>query len=661
MNPSYPDHNMAYGRPGEADQVMYAPFTYDAPPPPQQSAMYQGYYTMNDPMDPNNPSDFHMGGSAPTRLRARRGPGDRASLEVAVHPYNMDGRMSPTRYSPGIPPMPPIPPKSSLRGKTAEEEEARKARKREMGRERQRRKRLRDKAKREALEHQHHPPGSSTSTLLGRSAGDRSSFTSVSSYEGPSSVSTTYSNLPPMAIPISSPSHSFGMSSSGSMSDMSSPGHLSPTMGGFASDDSSWEHNTMLSTLTLSGGGDATVRASKPRGQSAALSSIAGSRRDSGAEVHGYSTVQSPSKRRKSEAGDHQVGLGVNFGQQDGAGDNEAWRQGRNLRRTESATDNIPIDPALTGESRRSPTPPPLGTRSNGLQGSQPPSSDGNYFASTVVMALSQTQWSGEIQNRLGMDRADLESMGPGLAATYDRWRYEQNRGRGSLDSNGGRVSPSPASPPKPFATPSTRGVGQDNTSASPSTSSNNSHHSMPGLSHRPSSNPTISVASAGRPPQTPKHQQHIGSGSSSNSPAHPTLQTPVSHQGVFPPHDINQTWTAHTARMYEAGWREQYPPPMPGQMMADGKAGIIPPPPIHAPSNAPMPALHSPVTVQPGVFQQTPTQAAPRTFAPNVHPQHGMPGVQMYYGPAGIPPAGVPQAPVHRQPGDEMLQLGAQ
>jgi hypothetical protein len=45
--------------------------------------------------------------------------------------------------------MPPIPPKSSLRGKTAEEEEARKARKREMGRERQRRKRLRDKAKRE--------------------------------------------------------------------------------------------------------------------------------------------------------------------------------------------------------------------------------------------------------------------------------------------------------------------------------------------------------------------------------------------------------------------------------------------------------------------------------------------------------------------------------
>lgn len=151
MNPPYPDHNLAYGRPGEGDQVMYAPFpTYDAPPPPPQSAnMYPGYYPMGEPMDPNHPSDIHLGGPAPTRLRARRALGDRASLEVAVHPYSMDGRMSPTRYSPGIPPMPPIPPKSSLRGKTAEEEEARKARKREMGRERQRRKRMRDKAKRE--------------------------------------------------------------------------------------------------------------------------------------------------------------------------------------------------------------------------------------------------------------------------------------------------------------------------------------------------------------------------------------------------------------------------------------------------------------------------------------------------------------------------------
>ncbi|BEJ15728.1 hypothetical protein CspHIS471_0503330 [Cutaneotrichosporon sp. HIS471] len=637
---------------------MYAPFpTYDAPPP-QSVNMYQSYYPMNEPMDPNHPSDIHLAGPAPTRLRARRAPGDRASLEVAVHPYSMDGRMSPTRYSPGIPPMPPIPPKSSLRGKTVEEEEARKARKREMGRERQRRKRLRDKAKREAVENQQRAAGSSTSTLLGRSAGDRSSFTSVSSYEGPSSVSTTYSNLPPMAIPISSPSHSFGMSSSGSMSDMSSPGHLSPTMGGFASDDSSWEHNTMLSTLTLSGGGDATVRASKPRAQSAALSSIAGSRRDSGAEVHGYPTVQSPAKRRKSEAGDQQVGLGVNFGQE-GAGNNEAWRQTRDLRRTESAADNIPIDPALTGEAHRSPTPPPAVPLGNGMHGSQPPpSSDGTYFASTVVMALSQTQWSGEIQNRLGVDRADLESMGPGLAATYDRWRYDQNRGRASFDSSGGRVSPSPMSPSRPFATPSSRGVGQDYTSESPSTSSNNSHHNMPGLSHRPGSNPTISVASAGRPPHTPKHQ-HVNSGSSSNSPANPTLQTPASHQGVFPQHDINQTWTAHTARMYESGWREQYPPPMPGQMMADGKPGMIPPPPLHAPSNAPMPALHSPVTVQPGVFQQTPTQGAPRTFAPNMPPPHGIPGVQMYYGPAGVP-QGVPNA-VHRQPGDEMLQLGGQ
>ncbi len=473
-------------------------------------------------------------------------------------------------------------------------------------------------------------------------------------------MSTTYSNLPPMAIPISSPSHSFGMSSSGSMSDMSSPGHLSPTMGGFASDDSSWEHNTMLSTLTLSGGGDATVRASKPRAQSAALSSIAGSRRDSGAEVHGYPTVQSPSKRRKSEAGDHQVGLGVNFGQE--GTDNEAWRHTRDLRRTESATDNIPIDPALTGEAQRSPTPPPpSGPYGNGIHASQAPSSDGTYFASTVVTALSQSQWLGEIHNRLGVDRADLESMGPGLAATYDRWRYEQNRSRASLDSSGGRVSPSPQSPSRPFATPSSRGVGQDNTTGSPSSSSN-SHHSVPGLSHRPGSNP-IGVASAGRPPHTPKHQ-HVGSGSSSsNSPAHPTLQTPASHQGVFPPHDINQTWTAHTARMYEAGWREQYPPPMPGQIMADGKPGMIPPPPLHAPSNAPMPALHSPVPVQPGVFQQTPTQAAPRTFPPNVHPQapqQGMPGVQMYYGPAGVP-QGVPNPSVHRQPGDEMLQLGGQ
>lgn len=153
MNQQYQDHNMAYGRPGDGDQVMYAPFAqYDAPPPPPQSQglQYPSYYPMNEPMDPNHPSEMQFSAPAPTRLRARRAPGERGSLEVAVHPYNMDGRpLSPNRYSPGIPPMPPLPPKSSLRGKTAEEEEARKARKREMGRERQRRKRMRDKAKRE--------------------------------------------------------------------------------------------------------------------------------------------------------------------------------------------------------------------------------------------------------------------------------------------------------------------------------------------------------------------------------------------------------------------------------------------------------------------------------------------------------------------------------
>lgn len=506
-----------------------------------------------------------------------------------------------------------------------------------------------------------HVAGSSTSTLLGRPPGDRSSFASVSSYEGPSSVSTSYSNLPPMSVTISSPSHSFGMSSSGSMSDMSSPGHLSPTMAGFASDDSSWEHNTMLSTLTLSGGGDATVRASKPRAQSAALSSIAGSRRDSGVEVHNYSSVQSPSKRRKSDTADQrvdQVGLGVNFGQEE-SGDGGAWRHTRALRRTESVPDNIPIDPALTGESHRSPTSPPPSMGN----GRPRPSNDGNYFASTVVMALSQSQWAGEIHNRLGLERSDVDSMGPELAVAYDRWRLEQNMGRVSLDSSAGRMSPPPSSPPRPFTTPSSRGVGYD-TSASPSTSSNNSHHSMPGLGHRPGSNPTMGVA-AGRPPETPQSKhQHGGSGSSSTSPAHPTLQTPASNSHMFPPpHDINQTWTAATARMYDVGWRDQYPPPhtMPGQMTVDGKPGLIPPPPLHAPSNAPMPALHSPVTMQPGVFQQTPTQAAPRQFVPNLHPQppqRGMPGAPMYYGPMSVH-QGVPNQNGPLQPGDEMLQLG--
>lgn len=514
--------------------------------------------------------------------------------------------------------------------------------------------------------------GSSTSTLLGRPAGDRSSFASVSSYEGPSSVSTSYSNLPPMSVTISSPSHSFGMSSSGSMSDMSSPGHLSPTMAGFASDDSSWEHNTMLSTLSLSGGGDATVRASKPRAQSAALSSIAGSRRDSGAEVPGnYAPLPSPSKRRKSDTADQrmeQVGLGVNFGADGGAGDG-AWRHTRALRRTESVPDNIPIDPALTGEPHRSPTPPPgsLG-HGSGMQGGRPrPSADGNYFASTVVLALSQSQWSGEIHNRLGLERSDLDSMGPGLAVAYDRWRMEQSMERVSLDS-GVAASPPPSSPARPFATPSSRGGPGQDTSASPSTSSNNSHQSMPSLTHRPGSNPAMGVASAGRPPETPNSKQNGGSGSSSTSPAHPTLQTPSSNsQAVFPHHDINQTWTAATARMYEVGWRDQYPSqPIPGQMPTDGsnKPGMIPPPPLHAPSNAPMPALQSPVTMQPGVFQ-TPTQAAPRTFAPQVHPQpphpqRGMPGAPMYYGsPMGVPQGVNNNSNVSLQHGDEMLQLG--
>lgn len=409
------------------------------------------------------------------------------------------------------------------------------------------------------------------------------------------------------------------------------------------------------------------MRASKPRAHSAALSSIAGSRRDSGAEVHQYQSVQSPSKRRKSDTADQraeQVGLGVNFGA-DG-GDDGAWRHTRGLRRTESVPDNIPIDPALTGESHRSSTPPPQAVNGGMHNGRPRPTNDGNYFASTVVLALSQSQWAGEIHNRLGLERADLDSMGPGLAVAYDRWRLEQSMGRVSLYSSAGHMSPPPSSPPRPFTTPSSqRGIGQD-TSGSPSTSSSNSHHSMPGLSHRPGSNPVMGVATAGRPPETPQSKhQHAGSGSSSASPAHPTLQTPSSNsQAIFPPHDINQTWTAATARMYEVGWRDQYPPPLPiqGQMGVDGKPGLIPPPPLHAPSNAPMPALQSPVTVQPGVFQQTPTQATRGTFAPNVNPQppqqRGIPGAPMYYGPMAVP-QGVHNHNMPLQQGDEMLQLG--
>jgi len=141
-------------------ETMYAPYHYafhdpsavgpgaPPPPPPQQSYLGQPHYPHPHPGDMTDPNAIHPhhphhhSPPAAPRLPA---------LQVTQPPQSkLRSRREIASDSPSRGAAPPlITANMTPEEEAAAREEARKARKREMGRERQRRKRLRDKAKRE--------------------------------------------------------------------------------------------------------------------------------------------------------------------------------------------------------------------------------------------------------------------------------------------------------------------------------------------------------------------------------------------------------------------------------------------------------------------------------------------------------------------------------
>lgn len=523
---------------------MYAPFQYmqhGQPPhqPPQQFIQPD----LGDIAPPDHVPGVQVTGATPTKLRSHHPSSNlpnSSPLEVSIEPYPNVMAIAPKLASSSSNAPSANPPKSTMgpRQRTAEDEEARKARKREMGRERQRRKRLRDKEKREAARAQ--LSGDVYQQFAGRAAGDRSSFTSTSSFEGISS-SASFSNIPPLSMGFS-PSQSFVSSTStASLSDVSSPGaSLSPTMAGFASDTSWNEHTAVFSNLSLSG--DGTVRASKHRGQPthAFNQGQSMSRHASDNDDYGYTSdlQRTNSKRRKSDAGgDGPVGLGVTV---DDDWSNTA-RRPRQSRRTASVPDGAIFD------LHNSDGPPALPPNFHQNVVRVPPSStaspEGIFFATSVVAAVSASEWSALLQSRLGLTGELLERMGNDLAITYDRWRVEQRLNPVTLDQET-RMSLQSSSPPVPtspssasFATPSQR------------------HHEV--MQQQPS--PPTSSRGAPVAPGTPQSQSKAGASSSNASPTNPTLQTPSQQQGGFPqpPFSGDPSW--QSTPVYGSDWRNQF------------------------------------------------------------------------------------------------------
>lgn len=395
-------------------------------------------------------------------------------------------------------------------------------------------------------------------------------------------------------------------------------------MGGFASDDSSWqEHTAVFGNLNLSG--DNTVRA-KPRATSANLSSLNASRRPS--EAEGYQafsmTGPSPAKRRKSDTQDDdrpsQVGLGVSVGTED-----EAWaaQRPRPPRRTASVPEGVNMEPAASSD--RSATPPPAEAAAQAPAALRP-SDDGMFFASTVVLALSDNEWAASLHQKLGLSKGDLERMSTELASAFDRCRLANGMSQVNIGGGGGvQTSPPRTSEGRgsAFNTPSSR-LSHDVNTDSPSTASNASVSSLP---------PNIRMA--GRQPETP-HSKFGSSSSSTASPAHPSLQTPVGHIGsVFQSQDYNQqSWsgTAPLSRMYDVDWRSPVPAhALSSPISGDAKIPVgvtIPPPPTHAPPQ-PSPALQSPVTVQPQYIAND-----YQTRMQFQQPRYGPGSVPIYYNP---------------------------
>lgn len=524
---------------------MYAPFQYmqhGQPPhePPQR--FIQPGMGGGEIAPPDHVPGVQVTGATP-KLRSQHPSSDipnSSPLQVSIdHPYPNVMAIAPKLPSASSSIPSAAPPKSTMgpRQRTAEDEEARKARKREMGRERQRRKRLRDKEKREAARANHALSGDIYQQFAGRPAGDRSSFTSTSSFEGISS-SASFSNIPPLSMGFS-PSQSFVSSAStASLSDVSSPGaSLSPTMAGFASDSSWNEHTAVFSNLSLSG--DGTVRASKHRPVHAFNHGHPMSRHASDNDDYEYGLQRSGSKRRKSDAGEVAVGLGVTV-------DYEDWsntaRRPRQSRRTASVPDGAIFDVHNSD-------PPTLPSNFHQNVVRVPPSStatpEGIFFATSVVAAVSASEWSAILQSRLGLTGELLERMGNDLAITYDRWRVEQGLNPVTLDQET-RMSIQTSSPPVPtspssasFATPSQRNPDVMQQQPSPSTSARGGAPAAPG---------------------TPQSQTKAGHLSSNASPTNPNPQTPAQHQSVFPPQPFtgDPSWQS-AAPMYDSDWRNQF------------------------------------------------------------------------------------------------------
>ena len=152
-----------------------------------------------------------------------------------------------------------------------------------------------------------------------------------------------------------------------------------------------------------------------------------------------------PAKRRKSEpepeefrsAKGQEVGLGVIIDPKlKSVGHNKSDRP--NFRRT--ASDGM----ALLGTHDRSPsiTPPPVvcGSLTRFPKFTAVPSDAGNFFASTMVSALTNSELMSSLTG-IGVGMSDVEELKGDLAGVFDKWRMEKGMrtfGLGTVgDANG--------------------------------------------------------------------------------------------------------------------------------------------------------------------------------------------------------------------------------
>ena len=115
-------------------------------------------------------------------------------------------------------------------------------------------------------------------------------------------------------------------------------------------------------------------------------------------------------------------------------GDDESLTERPHPRRAASDSNTLAISSTVVWP--RSPTPPPV-PRLPSQYRPKNPSSDGHFFASSLLSALGSRgneKLAGAIKTMLGVVRPEREDMRGELAGVYDRWRLERGMRKVSLE-----------------------------------------------------------------------------------------------------------------------------------------------------------------------------------------------------------------------------------